>query len=103
MSYPQQPTVIVQEGRSVVLAYVLLVLLGWLGVHRMYLGKWITGITLAMLFGVGSATAAILIGWIPLIVWGLVVVWDLVTLPIQVAAFNARERNRAMMQYQRGW
>ena len=103
MTYPQPPTVIVQTGRSVVLAYVLLVLLGWLGVHRMYLGKWITGITLAVLFGVGTATAAILIGWIPLIIWGLVMVWDLVTLPLQVAAFNARQRNRAVRQYQHGW
>ena len=56
-----------------------------------------------MLFGVGTATAAILIGWIPLIIWGLVMVWDLVTLPLQVTAFNARERNRAVRQYQRGW
>lgn len=103
MSYPQQPAVIVQEGRSIVLAYVLLVLLGWLGVHRMYLGKWSSGILMAVLFGVGSATAAILIGWIPLIAWGLMFVWDLVTLPIQVAGFNSRERHRAMRQYQRGW
>lgn len=103
MTYPQQPTVIVQEGRSVVLAYVLLVLAGWLGVHRMYLGKWISGLFMAVLFWVGTATAAILIGWIPLIAWGLMVVWDLVTLPIQVAAFNARERQRAVRQYQRGW
>lgn len=103
MAYPQQPTVIIQEGRSTVLAYVLLVFLGWLGVHRMYLGKWITGLTMAVLFGVGSATAAILIGWIPLIAWGLMIVRDLVTLPIQVAAFNSRERDRAMRHYRRGW
>ncbi len=37
-------------------AWILLTFLGWLGVHRMYMGKWVTGIVYLLtggIFGVG--------------------------------------------------
>jgi TM2 domain-containing membrane protein YozV len=96
MTHPNQPRVVVAEGRNVVIGYVLLILLGTFGVHRMYLGKWVTGLTQLVLFWAGSATTIILIGWIPLAVWGVWILWDLVTLPLQTAAVNARLRQRAV-------
>lgn len=54
------------------LAWILLTFLGWLGIHRMYMGKWFTGIL--YLF-----TAGLL---------GLGILWDFLTLNEQLSEVN---------------
>lgn len=102
--YPQGPydagrPVVIQQSRNTLIAYLLWFFLGYFGVHKMYVGKWGAGIAQLILFGVGSATAAILIGWIPLALWGLWWLWDAFTLPVQVAMANARSARRAGFRY----
>ena len=63
---------VANEARSPVVAYLLLILLWGCGVHRMYLGRWVSGFVMLALWGVGWLTAPILIGW-PLL--GFVSLW----------------------------
>jgi TM2 domain-containing membrane protein YozV len=56
------------------LTWILLTFLGWLGIHRFYMGKWLTGILYlvsAGLFGIG-------------------ILWDFLTLNEQISEVNSR-------------
>ncbi|KGJ05854.1 TM2 domain-containing membrane protein YozV [Paracoccus halophilus] len=63
---------VANDAKSPLVAYLLLFLLWGLGLHRMYLGRWVSGIFMAALWGLGWLTAPLLIGW-PLL--GLVCLW----------------------------
>ncbi len=53
-----------EAGRkSVLLAYLVWFFLGYGGVHRMYLGKWASGVLMLLLFGLSWLLMPILIGW----------------------------------------
>ena len=56
---------------SAVVAYALWFLLGYAGAHRFYLGRWGSGLLMLTLLGIGTLTAPILIGWVPLAILGL--------------------------------
>lgn len=58
------------HGKSMIVAYLLWWFLGWLGVHRFYLGRPISGLAQAILSLVGTVTLFLIIGIIPLLVWG---------------------------------
>lgn len=58
------------------IAWVLLTFLGWLGIHRMYMGKWITGIIYLFTLGL----------------FGIGILYDFWTLNDQVTMTNARSR-----------
>lgn len=92
---PGPPTVVVQQSRNTLIGYLLWFFLGHLGVHRMYVGQWVTGLVQLLLFWGGTATAWLLIGWIPLAVWFVWWVVDAITLPAKIRAANAREARRA--------
>lgn len=49
--------------KSVLLAYVIWFFLGYGGVHRMYLGKWFSGLVMLGIFAVSWILMPILIGW----------------------------------------
>ena len=66
---------VANDAKSPLVAYLLLNVLWGLGVHRMYLGRWLSGILMAVLWGLGWLTAPILIGW-PLL--GLVSLWVII-------------------------
>ena len=66
---------VANDAKSPLVAYLLLIFLWGLGVHRMYLGRWLSGILMAVLWGLGWLTAPILIGW-PLL--GLVSLWVII-------------------------
>ncbi len=68
---------VANDAQSPLVAYLLLIFLWGLGVHRMYLGRWISGILMAALWGLGWLTTPILIGW-PIL--GLVCLWVIIDL-----------------------
>jgi TM2 domain-containing membrane protein YozV len=55
---------IIPSGKNMIIAYLLWWFLGWLGVHRFYLGKPITALMQIFLFFLGVATVIILIGYL---------------------------------------
>lgn len=55
------------------LSWILLTFLGWLGIHRLYMGKWFTGII--YMFSAG--------------LFGLGILWDFLTLNEQLSEVNA--------------
>lgn len=63
------------DSKSALIAYLLLFFLWGFGVHRMYLGRWISGLVMLGLWGLGWLLTVVLIGW-PLV--GLVCLWVIV-------------------------
>lgn len=59
------------------LAWILLVFLGPFGIHRMYMGKWLTGILYLCTFGL----------------FGIGYIYDMWTLNDQITLINGRQRN----------
>lgn len=92
------PQVVVKSKSSVV-AYLLWFFFGWLGIHKFYLNAPIMGIIYLALFGVGSLTAAIFIGYIPLFFWALLMFIDIFTIPLRVRILNAIATARANQGY----
>lgn len=83
---------VANESRSTLVAYLLWFFLGYFGAHRFYLGRWISGVIMLALFGIGSALAFILVGYIPL---AFVAIWwviDAVLIPGMIAADRAALR-----------
>jgi TM2 domain-containing membrane protein YozV len=70
-------------SKSTGVAYFLWFFLGGLGVHRFYLRKTGTGALVLLCTLIGIFTL------FPLIATGLILIYDLFTLPSQVRAFNA--------------
>lgn len=54
------------EKKSLVLAYLLWFFLGYGGVHRMYLGRWFSGLFMAFTFVVSFVLSFVFIGYIGL-------------------------------------
>jgi TM2 domain-containing membrane protein YozV len=52
--------------------------LGWLGIHRFYTGKIVTGIVMLVLGIVGMATVWFVFGFIPLVIVGIWVLIDFI-------------------------
>lgn len=63
------------EKKSPLVAYLLWFFLGYGGVHRMYLGRWITGLTMLALLGFSALLTVVGIGFLG---WGLLILWWLV-------------------------
>jgi TM2 domain-containing membrane protein YozV len=85
---------VANEAKSPLIAYLLLIFLWGFGVHRMYLGRWISGFIMLAIWGVGWLTVPILIGW-PAV--GFVVLWciiDLFLIPGMVRADREDIRRR---------
>lgn len=77
-------------SRSVVAAYLLWFFLGYGGVHRMYLGRWVSGLIMLALFGVSLLLTLILIGYLGL---GVIAIWwllDALLIPGMTERYNHR-------------
>lgn len=69
---------IANERSSAIVAYGLWVFFGFFGAHRLYLGRWASGLMMLALLGIGTLTAPILIGYVPLVVLTIWWLMDLV-------------------------
>ncbi|AUH32861.1 TM2 domain-containing protein [Paracoccus tegillarcae] len=85
---------VTNEAKSSIVAYLLLIFLWGCGVHRMYLGRWVSGFVMLALWGLGWLTAPILIGWLPIAFVTLWVVVDLFLIPSMIREDNAVNRQR---------
>lgn len=74
--------------KSLLITYLLWFLLPMLGLHRMYLGKWISGFLMLGLTLIGSALTWIAIGFIPLGLAGLWWMLDAILNYINVEQHN---------------
>jgi TM2 domain-containing membrane protein YozV len=54
--------------KSVLVAYLLWFFLGWLGLHRFYLGYMLSGVLMLVLWVVGTVLSVVLIGYVILVV-----------------------------------
>lgn len=87
---------VANEGRSALLAYLLWFFLGFFGVHRFYLGRWVSGLLMLILFGIGSALTVLLVGYLPLAFVALWWALDALLIPGMIASDNAWLRLRLM-------
>lgn len=80
------------DSRSMLLAYLLWFFLGYGGVHRMYLGRWISGFIMLALFGASLLLTLIFIGYLGL---GLITLWWLVD-ALLIPGMTRRANNRVI-------
>lgn len=74
--------------KSVIVTYLLWFFLGWFGIHRFYVGKWISGFILLALTLVAGATYWIFIGMVLMAVPGLWWLIDALLIPGMVREYN---------------
>lgn len=89
---------ITNEKKSVGVAYLLLIFLGWLGAHRFYLGVTGTAVTQLLLFVLGVLTAVIVIGGFLLIALAIWLFIDLFLIPGIVRNQDEALRSRLTSQ-----
>lgn len=78
------------EARSAVIAYLIWFFLGYGGVHRMYLGRWISGLIMLAIFGLSLLLTLVLVGYVGL---GFIILWwaiDALLIPGMVRSHNNR-------------
>jgi TM2 domain-containing membrane protein YozV len=78
------------EKKSLIVAYLLWFFLGYGGVHRMYLGRWISGLLMLLIFGVSTLLSLVYIGFVGL---GFIFLWwllDALLTAAMVRGHNAR-------------
>ncbi|MEZ5685052.1 MAG: TM2 domain-containing protein [Paracoccaceae bacterium] len=83
---------VANEAPSALVAYLLWFFLPLTGVHRIYLGRWGSGLVMLALFGIGSVLAFILIGYLPLALAGLWWLIDALLIPGIIAEERMRLR-----------
>lgn len=82
------------EKKSTGVAYLLWFFVGWLGVHRFYLGKTGSGVAILLLTLIGWFTIAFLIGFAFLLVVGIWLLVDLFLIPGMIESDQAARRRR---------
>ncbi|MGR3634226.1 MAG: TM2 domain-containing protein [Limimaricola soesokkakensis] len=85
---------VTNQSKSVGVAYLLLIFLGGLGVHRFYLGRTGSGVAMLLLFVLGWLTAIFIIGYLFLLSVGIWWLVDLFLIPGMVASDSAALRSR---------
>lgn len=111
-----------RQHRSTGIGYLLLIFLGVLGAHKFYLGRVFAGIVYALLFifgwafmGAGGAVALFgtsdevaagggmaFLGSVLLVVLGLGLLWDLITLSSQIRSREKRLRQELLRRLMEG-
>lgn len=70
------------------MTYLLWFFLGWFGIHRFYVGKWISGFILLALTLIAGATYWIFIGMVLMAIPGLWWLIDALLIPGMVREYN---------------
>ncbi|GAB2570578.1 TM2 domain-containing protein [Gracilibacillus alcaliphilus] len=70
-----------ERRRNILLAYILWLFLGQLGVHRFYTGYSGSAIAQALLGIIGWATTWLLVGWLFLAILGFWLIIDILLIP----------------------
>lgn len=89
---------VANEAKSPFVAYLLAILLWGFGAHRLYLGRYMSGLVMLAMWGLGWLTAPILIGWLPI---ALVAVWmviDLFLIPGMIREDRAVIRQKLLSE-----
>lgn len=90
---------VANEAKSPLVAYLLLIFLWGCGVHRMYLGRWLSGLLMLAIWGVSWLLTVVLIGWIGV---AFVAVWcviDLLLIPAMIREDREDIRRRMVSRY----
>ena len=74
--------------KSALVAYLLWLFLGWLGAHRFYLRRYLSGFIMFVLWAVGTLLTIIFVGYLVLAIPVLVWLIDLFLIPGIVRRFN---------------
>jgi len=82
------PVMMVQQPKSMAVAYLLWFFLGSPGIHKFYLNQTGQGILYLCLFLTGWATVWFLIGIIPLVILGILLIIDIFLIPGRVNHLN---------------
>ncbi|MEG9884336.1 MAG: TM2 domain-containing protein [Hyphomicrobiales bacterium] len=89
---------ITNEKKSLAMAYLLLIFLGPLGMHRFYLGKTGSGFVMLALSLIGWASLVVVVGVVFLAVVGIWVVVDAFLLPEIVRQDQERLRQKLTLE-----
>ena len=84
--------------KSVLVAYLLWFFLGWLGLHRFYLGYMLSAVLMLLLWVVGTVLSVVLIGYVILVVPVLWRAVDALLIPGMARAKN----NEIIAEIERG-
>jgi len=79
--------------KNPLIAYILWLFFGWLGAHRIYLGKIPSGIAMLVLFFLGIKTMVFLIGFLFLAIWIPWWIYDVYYTGAAVDEYNANYKN----------
>lgn len=89
---------VTNEAKSPFVAYLLAILLWGFGAHRLYLGRYLSGVVMLLLWGLGWLTAPILIGWVPIAFVSLWMLVDLFLIPSMIREDQAVIRQRLLTE-----
>ncbi|MEJ8572749.1 TM2 domain-containing protein [Microbaculum marinum] len=78
------------RAKSTLLAYVLWFFLGFLGAHRMYSDRVVSGLLQLLLHGIGWLTTPILIGWVFVALWAVWWLIDALLIPGWIRDYNLK-------------
>lgn len=87
------------DSRSALVAYLLLIFAGGLGIHRFYLGHTGSGVAMLVLLIVGVLTTPIVIGFVLLLALGIWWIVDLFLIPGMVNRQRDELRRNLQAEY----
>lgn len=99
LGQPMGQRVVMVSKKSIVVAYVLWFFLGYLGMHKFYLRQPLMGIFYCFLFGIGTLTLSILIGWLFIIPLGILWLIDAFTMPLRIVISNSLAESAALRNF----
>ena len=85
---------VTNESKSAGIAYLLWFFLGYLGVHRFYIGATGTAVAQLLLAVIGALTAVILIGFVFIFILAVWWIVDLFLIPGMVSSYNNSVREK---------
>lgn len=89
---------VTNESKSPFVAYLLAILLWGFGAHRFYLGRYMSGAIMLVMSGLGWLTMPILIGWLPIALVAIWMIFDLFLIPGMIREDQAVLRQQLLVE-----